>query len=79
MNPSIKSQTIDQAGKGLVASLITYLLVKLGMDATLVLIVMPAITILLAWISSKIGDPTIASFFSSTPIVEIAVEPAPED
>lgn len=74
MNPPIKSQAVDQAGKGFVASLITYLLVKYGMDTELIFIVMPVITLLLAWISSKIGDPTIASFFSATPVVEIEVE-----
>ena len=40
---------------------------------------MPVITLLLAFVSSKIGDPTIASFFSSTPVVEIEVDAAPED
>lgn len=79
MNPSIKSQAIDQGGKGLAASLITYLLVKYGMDTELIFIVMPVITLLLAFVSSKIGDPTIASFFSSTPVVEIEVDAAPGD
>ena len=64
MNPSIKSQAVDQAGKGVVASIISYLLVKWGMDAELVILLMPAIVVVLAFISSKIGDPTIASFFS---------------
>jgi hypothetical protein len=48
------------------------------MDTELIFIVMPVITILLAWISSKIGDPTIASFFSATPVVEIEVDEVPE-
>lgn len=64
MNPSIKSQAADQAGKSVIASLISYLLVKYGMDAELVILTMPVIIVLLAWISTKIGDPTIASFFS---------------
>lgn len=74
MNPTIKTQAIDQGGKGLIASLATYLLVEFGMDTELIFIVMPAITVLLAWISSRIGDPTIASFFNPTPVVEIEVD-----
>jgi len=67
MNPTIKSQAADQAGKSLVATLVTYLLVKYGnMDVELVLIIMPALTLLFAWLSSKIGDPTIASFFGGS-------------
>ena len=74
VNPSIKSQSLDQAGKSVVASLITYLLVKYGMDVELVVIVMPVLTVLLAWISSKIGDPTIASFFGGGAVEEPASE-----
>jgi hypothetical protein len=70
MNPSIKNQAVDQAGKGVVASAISYLLVKWGMDAELVIILMPAIIVLLAFISSKIGDPTIASFFGDKVVTE---------
>jgi hypothetical protein len=70
MNPSIKSQAVDQAGKSVVASAISYLLIKWGMDAELVIILMPAIVVLLAFISSKIGDPTIASFFSGNVVTE---------
>lgn len=65
MNPTIKSQAADQTSKSLVATLISYLLIEYGkMEVDLVLIIMPALTLLLAWASSKIGDPTIASFFA---------------
>ena len=75
MNPTIKSQTADQAGKSLVATFVTYLLVKYAkMEIDLVIIIMPALTVLLAWISSKIGDPTIASFFGGS-----GQTPAPEE
>ena len=50
MNPSIKSQTVDQAGKSVVASAMSYLLIKWGMDAELVIILMPAIVVLLAFV-----------------------------
>jgi hypothetical protein len=67
MNPTIKSQTADQTSKSLVATLITYLLIKYAkMETDLIFIIMPALTLLLAWISSKIGDPTIASFFGGS-------------
>ena len=78
MNPTIKTQAADQAGKSLVATLITYLLIKYAdMDMDLVLIIMPALTILLAWISSRIGDPTIASFFGGTGSVSETPEVPP--
>lgn len=74
MNPSIKVQAADQASKSVIASIISYVLVKYGMDAGLVILVMPIIVVILAWISSKIGDPTIASFFNGSAPVEPTAE-----
>jgi hypothetical protein len=74
MNTSIKAQAIDQGSKSVIASIISYVLVKYGMDAGLVILVMPVIVLVLAWISSKIGDPTIASFFSGSAPVEPTTE-----
>jgi len=56
------SQTVDQVTKGGLAAFINYLLVKAGMDPELVVIIFPSILIVLAWLSTKIGDPQIASF-----------------
>jgi len=66
------AQTVDQVGKGSLAALANYLLVKAGMDPELIVIIFPSILIVLSWLSTKIGDPTIASFLgfpvsSSTP------------
>jgi hypothetical protein len=44
------------------------------MDAGLVILVMPIIVVVLAWVSSKIGDPTIASFLSGSASVEPTAE-----
>jgi hypothetical protein len=74
MNPSIKAQAVDQGSKSVIASIISYVLVKYGMDAGLVILVMPIVVVVLAWVSSKIGDPTIASFLSGSASVEPTAE-----
>ena len=55
-------QTADQTLKGAVAALIMYILVKMGADNELVLIAGPIVTGVLAYLSRKVGDPTLASF-----------------
>lgn len=57
-----RAQAVDQVGKGGLAALINYGLVKAGMDPDLVVIIFPSILIVLAWLSTKIGDPQLASF-----------------
>lgn len=58
----MKTQTADQTLKGAIAALVMYIALKLGADGELVLLLTPVVTGLLAWMSKKVGDPTIASF-----------------
>lgn len=58
-----KSQVNDQAVKGGLLGIFFYLANKYNLDAEIVLLVTPVIAALMASISSKIGDPEVASFF----------------
>jgi len=60
-----RSQTTDQASKAGVLGIVTYLLMKANTDPALIAMAMPVIGGLLAWASTKIGDPELASFFGS--------------
>ena len=59
-------QTLDQTGKGAIAALVIYALNRSGLHTDAVLVLAPVIIGLLAWMSKKVGDPTIASFLSDT-------------
>jgi hypothetical protein len=56
-------QRSDQTFKGAVAALVAYVLIQFGADDALVLVVTPVVTGLLAILSTKVGDPEMASFF----------------
>ena len=58
------AQGIDQTLKGGVLGIITYLGIKYNADPALLAMSMPLISAVLAFISSKIGDPHIAAFLS---------------
>lgn len=58
-----KSQVGDQMAKGGVMALVVYFANKGDIDPELVAICMPLIAGVMALISSKIGDPAVASFF----------------
>ena len=60
-----KQQTTDQAAKGGVLGIVTYLLIKWNVDAALIAMTTPVLAAILSWASTKIGDPTIASFFGT--------------
>jgi len=61
----LKQQTTDQAAKGGVLGIITYLLIKWNVDAALIAMTTPVLAAVLSWASTKIGDPAIASFFGT--------------
>jgi phage shock protein PspC (stress-responsive transcriptional regulator) len=61
----MKQQAMDQTAKGGVLGIITYLAMKYNVDAALVALAMPLVSAVLAWASTKIGDPNIASFVGS--------------
>ena len=65
MNKVSKSQTTDQVAKGGIMGLFVYASNKWNMDPGLVALLLPMIGAVLAVASSKIGDPTIASFFDT--------------
>ena len=60
-----KTQVSDQIAKGGIMALIVYLANKGDFDPELIAICMPLIAGTMAWVSCKIGDPAIASFFDA--------------
>lgn len=58
-------QLKDQAAKGGILGLASYIALKSNMDPELVAICMPVLAGVLAWASTKIGDPELASFLDS--------------
>jgi len=60
-----KSQLGDQMAKGGVMGLVVYFANKGNIDPELLAICMPLIAGVMAVVSSKIGDPDIASFFDA--------------
>jgi phage shock protein PspC (stress-responsive transcriptional regulator) len=61
----MKNQAVDQSAKGGVMGILTYLAMKYDVDPALVALSMPLIAGVLAWASTKIGDPCVASFVGS--------------
>jgi hypothetical protein len=57
-----KMQMTDQVAKGGVIGILVYLGNKAGMDEEFIAICLPVVAGLLAWVSTKIGDPELASF-----------------
>lgn len=72
-----KTQVGDQVAKGGIMALVVYLANKGDLDPELIAICMPLIAGVMAWVSCKIGDPAIASFFDAAKKAAIAsVAPA---
>ena len=67
---STKSQNLDQAVKGGALGVWVYLSSKQNLDAEVIAVATPAIAYALAWLSTRIGDPKIASFLAKKPAVE---------
>lgn len=62
-----KSQSMDQVLKGGALGVIVYLCDKYSIDAALTALLMPLAAYVFALASTKIGDPTIASFLAKKP------------
>jgi len=60
-----KHLSVDQASKGGVLGIVVYLGTKYNADPALLALSMPLIAAVLAWASTKIGDPAVASFIGS--------------
>ena len=60
-----KLQIADQTFKGGIQGVICYFLWKSSLDRELIFMLMPIISTVLAWISTKIGDPDLACLFIS--------------
>lgn len=59
----MRGQTADQTLKGAVAGLVVWVATKFGMDTEAALLLSPIALWVLAVISKKCGDPSLASFF----------------
>ena len=60
-----KLQIADQTLKGGIQGVICYFLWKSSLDRELIFMLMPITSTVLAWISTKIGDPDLACLFIS--------------
>jgi len=58
-----KLQIADQTLKGGIQGVICYFLWKSNLDRELIFMLMPISSTVLAWISTKIGDPDLACLF----------------
>ena len=65
MKATTRQQTTDQASKGGIVGIILFLLMKWDVDPALIAMSTPLLTALLSWASTKIGDPTLASFIGT--------------
>jgi hypothetical protein len=72
-----KTQVGDQIAKGGVMGLVVYFATKGDIDPELLAICMPLIAGVMAVVSSKVGDPAIASFFDAAKKAVMAPAPAP--
>lgn len=57
-------QNVDQVVKGGALGVIVYLCGKYSVDPTLTALLMPLAAAVMAWASTKIGDPAVASFLA---------------
>ena len=60
-----KRQISDQTFKGGIQGVICYFLWKSKLDRELIFMLMPISATIMAWISTKIGDPDLACLFIS--------------
>lgn len=60
-----KMQLTDQAAKGGVLGILVYLANKANLDPEFIALCMPVLAGVLAWASTKIGDPELASFLDA--------------
>lgn len=62
-----KSQSFDQVVKGGALGVVVYLCDKYNVDPTLTALLMPLAAYALALASTKVGDPSVASFLAKKP------------
>lgn len=60
-----KATAADGAVKGGAMGVVVYLCDKYSVDPMLTALAMPLVAAALAWVSTKIGDPAVASFFTA--------------
>jgi hypothetical protein len=60
-----RSQNLDQSAKGGLIGVLFALGVKAGVDTSILIALSPLVAALLAQLSTKVGDPTIASFIGA--------------
>lgn len=60
-----KATAADGAVKGGAMGVVVYLCDKYSIDPMLTALAMPLVAAALAWVSTKIGDPAVASFFAA--------------
>lgn len=74
------SQVADQTLKGAILGAVTYLMSRFNVEPAAQAAFLPLITAALAWASTKVGDPTVASFLcKAEPVVatkKAAAKPA---
>lgn len=63
--PSVNQFHANAAASGGVLGIITYLLMKIDADPALVSMALPLIAAVLSWVSTRIGDPEVASFIGT--------------
>lgn len=61
---STKNQTADQTFKGLVVGLVGWICAKNSVPSEITISLLAVIPAFMAYISTKIGDPALASFLS---------------
>lgn len=62
-----KKQSLDQVVKGGALGVVVYLCDKYNVDPTFTALLMPLAAAVLAMASTKVGDPTVASFLAKKP------------
>ena len=58
-----RRQIGDQSTKGAALGLCVYIMVKQDFDPMLIALLVPIISTVFAWVSTKIGDPDLACLF----------------
>jgi len=59
---SANTQISDQSSKGGVAGIVVYFMAHYGVDPALIALTIPVLAGFFAWLSTRVGDPKIASF-----------------
>ena len=74
---SVKTQINDQTLKGAILGLVAYGMMKLNVPEELQAALYPLILWVLAVVSTKMGDPEVASFLNKTAVKKAPAKKAP--